>query len=322
MLKKIIRYISNKPLYGKYYRLLDPPTAKEKEDIKKLKKTFKELPYEFAENCPKSERLWKQNMNNLRELVLKNNPREFLRWDIILGTMFVGNEQYVLTELNDLRKKYDWKNRWEKAIQEVSVGNPIPFDKYHHSSPNLIHHAYHLSQFEEMTGISTDKIDCVFEFGGGYGSMCRLFHNLGFKGKYLIFDLPHFSALQTYYLKTIGIPVYEFDRIQASENGVVCVSDIGILKKMLSSYNGCRHSIFIATWSISEAPLNIRDSILPSVSHFRSFLIAYQDYFCEINNIKYFENFKNYFDKKIIWNQREIRHLPGNTYLVGTQNLH
>jgi len=306
----------------KYHRLLEPPTVKEQEYIKKLIKSFKELPYEEVVNCTESERLWKKNMNNLKELVLKDNPREFLRWDVILGTMFVGNEHYVLTELNHLRKKSDWNSRWEKAIQEVSVGNPIPFDKYHNSSANLIHHAYHLSQFEERTGISADKIDCVFEFGGGYGSMCRLFYNLGFEGKYIIFDLPHFSALQTYYLKAIGINVCEFDRIQSSENDVVCISDIDTLKNTLSGNDGLSNSIFIATWSISEAPLHIRDSILPLVSHFRSFLIAYQDNFGEINNIMYFEDLKNYFEQKVVWDQWRIKHLPGNTYLVGTQILH
>lgn len=303
----------------KYHRLLEPPTVNEQENIKSLIKTFKELPYEVVANCPESERLWKQNMNDLKELVLNDNPREFLRWNIILGTMFVSNERYVLTELNDLRKKSDWNVRWKEAIQENAVGNPVPFDKYHQSSGNLIHHAYHISQFEERTGITVDKIDYVFEFGGGYGSMCRLFYNLGFKGTYLIFDFPHFSAIQTYYLKTIGIAVCKFDGIQAPENGVICISDFDTLKNILLSYDGFGNSIFIATWSISEAPLHIRDSILPLVSHFRSFLIAYQDNFGEINNISYFENFKNDFEHKIKWNQWTIKHLPGNTYLVGIQ---
>lgn len=322
MLKKIFRYIFNKPLYKKYYRLLEPPTAKEKENIKKLIKSFEELPYEVTVDCRESEELWKQNMNNLKELVLNDNPREFLRWDVILGTMFVSNEHYILTELNHLRKKSDWNERWQKAIQEVSVGNPIPFDKYYHSSGNLIHHAYHLSQFEERTGISVDKIDYVFEFGGGYGSMCRLFYNLGFKGRYIIFDLPHFSALQTYYLKTIGIIVCEFNRIKDAGDGVVCVSDIEILKEILLSFNGYCNSIFIATWSISEVPLHIRNSILPLVSHFRSFLIAYQNNFGEINNTRYFENFKDYYEHKVKWYQWGIKHLPGNTYLVGTRNFY
>ena len=47
----------------------------------------------------------------------------------------------------------------------------------------------------------------IVEFGGGYGSMCRLLHKLGFSGQYFIYDLPEFVALQRYFLKSIGMPV-------------------------------------------------------------------------------------------------------------------
>ena len=165
-------------------------------------------------------------MNNLRELVLTDNPREFLRWDVILGTMFVGNEDYVVTELDYLRGKPDWSERWEKAIEEVESGFPIPFKKYPRSSGNLIHQAYHVSQLEEKTGVFLDQIDFICEFGGGYGCMCKLFHNLGFKGKYVIYDFPHFNALQKYFLKTVGITVHTFDKFQSEKIGVACVSDV------------------------------------------------------------------------------------------------
>lgn len=261
-------------------------------------------------------------MNNLREMVFTGNPREFLRWDVVLETMFTSNERYILTEFNHLKAKPDWNERWQKAIEEVTAGRPMPYNKYYRSSGNLIHHAYHISQLEEKTDLSADKIDFIFEFGGGYGSMCRLLYNLGFKGKYAIFDLPHFSALQRYFLKTIGITVYTFDNFQFPENGVVCTSDIQNLKDILLSHCDASNSLFIATWSISETPLNLRNSILPLVSSLDSFLIADQDNFGEINNIRYFEEYKHYHEDNIKWSQWRIKHLPGNTYLVGTRIVH
>ncbi|MFC1567282.1 hypothetical protein ACFL3R_00410 [Thermodesulfobacteriota bacterium] len=320
MLKKIFRYALNKPLYMKYYKPLDPPTLREQQLIADLIKTFQELSYEDTADCFRSEIIWKLNLNILRELVLTDNPREFLRWDVIMGTMFVSNDKYVTTELNHLRGKPDWNERWQKAIEEVAPGRPVPFNKYHRSSGNLIHHAYHLSQFEEKTGVALDDVDFVFEFGGGYGSMCRLFYNLGFKGKYVIFDLPHFAALQKYYLKTIGITVHALDKFKSAENGVVCISDIEKLQNILSGHNDSCHSLFIATWSISEAPLHIRDAVLSLASSFSSFLISYQVDFGEMDNIKYFETYKNYCQQEIQWNQWQIKHLPKNTYLVGTRN--
>lgn len=322
MLKKIFKYIFNKPLYEKYYKPLDPATFREQKLIDDLKKTFKKLSNEDATGYSDPERIWRQNMNNLMELVLTDNPREFLRWDVILGTMFVGNEDYVVTELDHLRGKPDWNERWEKAIEEVETGFPIPFKKYPQSSGNLIHHAYHVSQLEEKTGVSIDQIDFICEFGGGYGCMCKLFYNLGFKGKYVIYDFPHFSALQKYFLKTVGITVHTFDKFQSEKTGVVCVSDIDVLKDILSTHGDHSNSLFIAMWSISEAPLHIKNSILPLVSQFNSILISYQDKFAGMDNIKYFKTYKSYYEHEIRWDQREIKHLPGNTYLIGTRTPH
>ena len=47
--------------------------------------------------------------------------------------------------------------------------------------------------------------DVIVEFGGGYGSMCRLVRKLGFKGRYVIFDLRPILALQKYYLGLHGV---------------------------------------------------------------------------------------------------------------------
>jgi len=316
---KMFKKIFNKPLYKKYYKPFDPPSLREQKLIDDLKNTFKKLSNEDATGHSHPERIWKQNINDLRELVLTENPREFLRWDVISGTMFVGNEDYVVTELNHVRGKPDWKERWEKAIEEVETGFPIPFNKFPRSSGNLIHHAYHVSLLEEKTGVSPDQIDFVCEFGGGYGCMCKLFHNLGFNGKYVIYDFPHFSALQEYFLKTVGITVHTFDNFQSEKTGVACVSDIDALKDILSTYEGYSNSLFIAMWSISETPLHIKNSILPIVSHFDSILIAYQDKFGGMDNIKYFETYKSNYEHEIQWNQWRIKHLPGNTYLIGTR---
>jgi hypothetical protein len=48
-------------------------------------------------------------------------------------------------------------------------------------------------------GLDVRGFDFVIEFGGGYGSLCRLFFNQQFKGQYVLFDLPPFSALQHFF---------------------------------------------------------------------------------------------------------------------------
>jgi hypothetical protein len=151
--------------------------------VDELRKEIQHHPVRQLNNCQPSERSWIEYINRFRELVVNHNPKEFLRWKLTRHIMFASNDAYARLELTQLKRQDDWHKRWRNAIRESRVGHPIPFWLYPRTSGHLIHHAYHVTQFERSTGVNIDKIDLVFEFGGGYGSMCRLFHNLGYKGK-------------------------------------------------------------------------------------------------------------------------------------------
>jgi hypothetical protein len=230
--------------------------------------------------------------------------------------MFVGNKRYVSTELDFLRNLPDWDDRWREAIIESQVGHPLPYWKYRRSSGNLIHHAYHIAQFEQKTAMCVHNVSFVFEFGGGYGSMCRLFHNLGFQGKYIIFDLPGFVALQNFFLKSIGIRIHSAKSFKTSKSGVVCISDLELLRTVLENHDDFSNSMFVATWSISETPANLRGLILSLLRKFKGFLIAYQDQFGEVNNIGFFRNWINT-QNDVKWYNWQIEHLEHNSYLIG-----
>jgi len=310
--QKIIKLLTNvldKPL--------SHPTAREKELSEALKKTFRTLPITEAKDLPSSQATWIKNIKRIRELVLNDDPKKFLRWDVIQNTMFVAYNRYITKELKYLKSLHDWHSRWCKAIKESSIGHPLPYPFYPGSSCNLIHHAYHLAQFEEKTKTRADEIKYVFEFGGGYGSMCRLFHNLGFRGKYAILDLPHFSALQQFFLKSIGIVVHSIDEFKAANKGVICISDLEELRILLLDIDEKYNSMFIATWSISETPISLRNSILPLVIQFGAFLIAYQHQFEEVNNLNFFSRWEENFNNQVVWHKWHIEHMPGNSYLVG-----
>jgi hypothetical protein len=284
--------------------------------IDELRKAFQQIPVEEINNCLPSEPSWRENINTLRKLVAEGNPKEFLRWNPIRRTMFISNASFVSQELKHLKRQGDWRKRWRGAIRESRVGHPIPFWLYPVSSGNLITHAYHLIQFERSIGRNVDKLGFVFEFGGGYGSMCRLFYNLGYKGKYLIFDLPEFSALQRSYLSSIGLPVYEVSLFMSSRGGISCISEIDELRAIMN--NIIQHSgmMFISTWAISETPESLRNLIIPLISNFDYLLIGYQAKYREINNIELFERWKTVLTG-IQWKEWEIKHLPDNYYLIG-----
>ena len=139
----------------------------------------------------------------------------------------------------------------------------------------------------------------IIELGGGYGSMCRLFRNNGFTKKYTIFDLPELSALQRYYLNSVGVLKNTF-----------LTGDI----KSLCDDN--LTTLLIATWSLSEMPVKLRKKM--SVVKFDYCLIGFQSDFNGINNIEYFESFKKIYTN-INFYIEPAQNIKNNFYLIGVK---
>ncbi len=277
---------------------------------------FRDLPVGEVASASESENEWQENINRLIHLFLNRDPREFLRWDVVSATMFIGRADYISTELGFLKSLPAWQDLWRPAIKESPLGRPKPCIFHPDTSCNLVHHAYHVARFEEQTKAKVADMDLVFEFGGGYGSMCRLFHNLGFRGKYVILDLPAFSTLQAYYLKGLGLEVRGLADFQKFRNGIFCASNLGQLRMTMEGSIPAKGSLFLATWSLSETPLHVRADVLPLLPSFESFLIAFQNRFGEVDNLQYFKVLQN--ENGIIpWISERLEHLPGNNYLFG-----
>lgn len=277
-----------------------------------LKEKIRELSIPDSEGMTPAQKAWNDNMHTLRHMVENHDPRGFLSWDVVAGTMFVKYAKYSRTEYSHLRGLANWP-RWKDALREDDSGCPArcPFDTS--TSCNLVHHAYHVAQFENFSGETPSDFDYVLEFGGGYGSMCRLLFKLGFKGRYLIVDLPAFSALQEYFLKSVGIRVLTKDEFIRGESGVLCVSDIDNIGDLI----GGRKSLFLATWSISESPLFVREKILGKYSNaFDAYLVAFQPRFEDVDNAVYFENLRAS-RTEYSWVTKEMAHLPRQKYLFG-----
>ena len=286
----------------------------EAEMIEHLRNDIKNLPVlELKQSSADNE--WIKHRMKLRSFILQNDPRFFLNWDLIRKTMFVGNASYIANEIEYLKRCEDWHSRYEKAISENNIGLPHRYSKYKQSSANLIHHAYSIHQFEDKTTVHVNTLEFVLECGGGYGSMCRLFYNMGFKGKYVIFDLDEFSALQKYFLKSSGYNVMDIDEISNSNSGIFCISDLNQLQILLQNE---KQDLFLANWSISETSKEFRQKFINCIPEFSSYFIAYQKQFGEVDNIDFFSSFAR--DKKNQkWQNLEIPHLKCNYYLIGSK---
>lgn len=249
-----------------------------------------------------AEPAWRNNRRRLREYLLRRDPRAFLTWDVVTETMFPAPYSvFARRELKFLRE-HEW-GRWKRAIRERAAGTPSRCWFYPASSTNAIHHAYHLCRFEGATSARIGEFDEILEFGGGYGSLCRIAHNAGFAGHYTIFDLAEQCALQRYYLDAVGI------------DGVELVSDLDVLRRRIGTRNRER-SLFLATWSLSESPEWLRKEIAALATGFKGFLIAYQDAFSGTNNVSFFRGWQAG-APEMRWAEIEIGHLPGNRYLFG-----
>ena len=266
-----------------------------------------------SENNLQGEQQWLNNISRLNQLVRDENPESFLQWDVIKRTMVVGNADFIDIELDFLKSLLDWDDRWKLAIKEVEVGEPTLYPGYPESSGNLIHHAYHLAQFENHSGVKVNEMNVIFEFGGGYGNMYRLASKLGFKGKYIIFDFPAFSALQEYFIKSVGLEVLNVNNFATSNSGLLCISNLVDLEYALSLFVENQGTMFLASWSISETPISFRESILSLVKKSANFLIAYQGKFEDNNNIEFFEKWKSTLEH-IEWVNFKIEHIPNNYY--------
>jgi hypothetical protein len=165
-------------------------------------------------------------------------------------------------------------------LREQWVGNPVPFLFDTEFVGNSIHLAYHIARWEQWSGRRVSDVANIVEFGAGYGSMARLVHALGFTGRYVLYDLPQFSALQRFYLNACGMA----GKFQT-------MNDLNELRRITSEFTPER--LFIANISLSETPLAVREPIRTLVRDWEHLLVTYQVRFHEIDNVEYFSTWRS-----------------------------
>ena len=220
------------------------------------------------------------------DFLKKRELTNFLRKNFIQKMFFVHNRLFILKELLELKKDKNWI-LYKKLIEEDNVGNPVRYFLYPKSSGNRINHIYHLSVLTKEFNINLKKLNNVFEFGGGYGCMARIFSKINKRTTFTCFDTNIVNLLQYYYLKQNNLDV-GFSK----KNKFHLISNI---KKINTRYS---NSLFIANWSLSETPINFRKKFIKSIKNSKLILISFQENFENIDNLKYFKNLKKNLEKK------------------------
>jgi len=235
-------------------------------------------------------------------ILKKEEITNFLRINFIQKMFFVHNRLFILKELIELKKDKNW-TFYKKLIEEDNVGDPVRYFLYPKSSGNRINHVYHLSVLTKEFNINLKKLNNIFEFGGGYGCMARIFSKINKKNKFTCFDTSIVNLLQYYYLKQNNLDV-GFSK----KNKFYLISNIKNIKTKRSN------SLFIANWSLSEIPINFRKKFIKSINNSKLILICFQENFENINNLRYFENLKKKLKNKFIIKIIENKFYKGNFF--------
>lgn len=138
----------------------------------------------------------------------------------------------------------------------------------------------------------------IVELGGGVGDLCDTVYRLGFTGDYYIYDFPEISKLQEYHLTTAGHENVKF--INSTDSLVA-------------------GDLVIATWSLTEMPLDLRDVVVDKLKNSKDWIVAYSNKIFGIDNDEWINNtFIPQFQDNKNWEIKPLDFMPwdGGTFYV------
>lgn len=253
-------------------------------NAEQFRNRMSELPEPTTDKKPPYWEAWRLDLWRRAQT---QTPLRFWQWPCVYHTMLVnhwpGPVEFERDSITD-----------RNLLAACSVPHSGPDDPFPDSglSMNLIHQAYHIQQWQQVTGKRINQLQTIVEFGGGYGAMALLCHRLGFDGKYIIYDLPEFSLLQEYYLSQFGLLATMEWNPKRKPKGI---------------------DLFMALYSLSEVEPKKRKDYLVDA---QSYLYLYSGQWEQWDNVNYFQDGVTPTKK---WQHTELTHLPdkNNWYSIG-----
>jgi hypothetical protein len=139
-------------------------------------------------------------------------------------------------------------------LEEDPIGSPplVPVEgQAYLTSPRLIDELYLVARFTQETEVDPRELDLVVEWGGGYGSLARLFARLNAELAYVIVDAPLMSCLQWLFLTSVLGP----ERVELCVEEPVAVEPGRVSLVPHALWHDVRHDadLFVSAWGLSEA---------------------------------------------------------------------
>lgn len=178
------------------------------------------------------------------------------------------------------RRSPDEIERWKPCLKEPFLGHTKESYaaaqwKVFKDTPTTtwtLKSAHHILTYEALSGRSILRYDQIVEFGAGIGETARLIMDLGFRGDYYILVLPEIARISGFYVQ--------------GRAKITCKVARRFARTSLK-YHGARIRLVIATWSLSEVPIEYRNDV---VSFFKGsdFLMIFQNEIFEYKHYDYF----------------------------------
>lgn len=199
----------------------------------------------------------------------------FKAWTSTLSVPFMSNSKHFEYIKIACEKYSENKDFYGPVLEDPMIGmNEQDFESFRLFSDNKItmNRSQHLGHLV-LCGFTPEKLasmDTILELGGGIGEMADIVYKLGFKGKYIIYDFEEISNVQRKYHEMLGL-----DNIQY-------ISDYKDLEG-LGKIDLC-----IATWSLTEMPLELRYSIMSVIAEKTvDWLVAFSNNIFGLDNLDY-----------------------------------
>lgn len=197
--------------------------------------------------------IWKAYEGELEKALLPYPKFSFLQEaSIVRGMVATGRDKWLGEALEHIEKKFT-PSALRKILREDYIGQTLLCNEKYPTSHTTIEHAYHISNYSKFSKSNIYKFKAIIDWGGGYGSMAKLFWRL-LNNKnltYIIVDLPIVCCLQWLYLSVI-FGKQQVNLLQKSKDELVS-GKINIVPVFWASSINIPIDLFISTWALSES---------------------------------------------------------------------
>ena len=194
---------------------------------------------------------WMRRSDSMVDDVLHSGDLQLFLHDSLRYAMIVEDSgKFMNRQLDYLMSRLPTHMlRW--LLREPRIqGIPVNSERFE-CSHNNIHHLHHITLFEDYLNTSISNLNCIAEFGGGYGNMARLVRMMVPDVTYLIIDLPIFLLIQYAYLETVlgtGICNFIVRQDQSLKEG-----KINLMVSQSTYSQDYVFDMFISTLALSES---------------------------------------------------------------------